>query len=485
MRERLEVNKSCESHDNLWRGLFTSCRNDFHGLIRSGGQENTFFPGWGNDVRFTWTKKTCNGFQFLSCHVFREEFIPAQNRGNARRRDECGPPKLDLRPRMDAPRFGWMNSLRKLINLMRFWNVREVFLELKDKNHYQFKIMLNRLRNRPMKKVWHLLSSNQRETDLLKSFLDTMNAIDAALENDSLPTIKLAITSPGEKKKSPGIKRKAMRLPIAAALNPPPPPEVPPVFADLTNRINDAEELQKRRRLDPAGATDGATDNDVVQAVIEESRVWIFSFPPTTYIELGCPRNWSSRSVCSNSCSFWCDWFFVERNSDLSCASDKCFCYSINWFPCSSSKHSRSSSSPISSHKRRIWWSSNSRLEPSPRSLQFTTWSKQWFGWKKKQIKIPFKNSILMNHFFQPPPPSANSDSSSVTHLSHSFAATRRETLGVISQCSWRWSWEWRFLKKMSVCSVSSLEMDREKSDQYLSLKKNEVLCGHHVDNKR
>jgi hypothetical protein len=100
-----------------------------------------------------------------------------------------------------------------------------------------------------------------------------MNAIDAALENDSLTTIKLAITSPGEKKKSPGIKRKAMRLLIAAALNPPPPSEVPPVFADLTNRINDAEEVQKRRRLDPAGATDGATDNDVVQAVIEESRV--------------------------------------------------------------------------------------------------------------------------------------------------------------------------------------------------------------------
>ncbi len=59
-----------------------------------------------------------------------------------------------------------------------------------------------------------------------------------------------------------------MSLPIAA-LNPPPPLVIPPVLADLTNRINYTEEVKKRRRLNPTGAT----DNDVVQAVIEESRV--------------------------------------------------------------------------------------------------------------------------------------------------------------------------------------------------------------------
>jgi|JI10StandDraft_1071094.scaffolds.fasta_scaffold3302386_2 hypothetical protein len=58
-------------------------------------------------------------------------------------------------------------------------------------------------------------------------------------------------------------------LPAIAALNPPPPPAVPPVLADLTNRVNYTKEVKKRRRLDPAGAT----DHDVVQAVIEESRV--------------------------------------------------------------------------------------------------------------------------------------------------------------------------------------------------------------------
>jgi hypothetical protein len=58
-------------------------------------------------------------------------------------------------------------------------------------------------------------------------------------------------------------------LPAIAALNPPPPAAVPPVLADLTNHIKYTEEVKKRRRLDPSGAT----DNDVVQAVIEESRV--------------------------------------------------------------------------------------------------------------------------------------------------------------------------------------------------------------------
>jgi hypothetical protein len=57
-------------------------------------------------------------------------------------------------------------------------------------------------------------------------------------------------------------------------LNPPPPPTVPPVLADLTNRIKYTEEVKKRRRLDPSGAT----DNDVVQAVIEESKVSAFEF---------------------------------------------------------------------------------------------------------------------------------------------------------------------------------------------------------------
>ncbi len=58
-------------------------------------------------------------------------------------------------------------------------------------------------------------------------------------------------------------------LPAIAALNPPPPTAVPPTLADLTNRIKYTEEVKKRQKLDPSGAT----DNDVIQAVIEESRV--------------------------------------------------------------------------------------------------------------------------------------------------------------------------------------------------------------------
>jgi hypothetical protein len=60
-----------------------------------------------------------------------------------------------------------------------------------------------------------------------------------------------------------------MSFPIAATLNPPPPSAIPPVFGDLTNRIKYTEEARKRQKLDPSGAT----ENDVAQAVIEESRV--------------------------------------------------------------------------------------------------------------------------------------------------------------------------------------------------------------------
>ena len=58
-------------------------------------------------------------------------------------------------------------------------------------------------------------------------------------------------------------------LPALPVLNPPPPSAIPPVLADLTNRIKYTEEVKKRRRLDPAGAT----ENDVVQALMEESKV--------------------------------------------------------------------------------------------------------------------------------------------------------------------------------------------------------------------
>ncbi len=61
------------------------------------------------------------------------------------------------------------------------------------------------------------------------------------------------------------------QLPAIAALNLPPLPTVPVplVLADLTNRINYTKEVKKRRRLNPSGAT----ENDVTQAVIEESKV--------------------------------------------------------------------------------------------------------------------------------------------------------------------------------------------------------------------
>ena len=55
------------------------------------------------------------------------------------------------------------------------------------------------------------------------------------------------------------------------ALNSPPPAADPPVLEDLTNRIKCTEEVRKRQKLDPSGAT----DDDLAQAVIEESKVRI------------------------------------------------------------------------------------------------------------------------------------------------------------------------------------------------------------------
>jgi hypothetical protein len=110
----------------------------------------------------------------------------------------------------------WVDEfLEKIDQLDEILNVREVFLELKEKNHYQFKVMLNRLRKWTNEEglTSPIVKPKRNKSKDDKSFVDTMNAIEA-LENDSFATIKLAITSPGDKKKSPEKKRKAMRSEI-------------------------------------------------------------------------------------------------------------------------------------------------------------------------------------------------------------------------------------------------------------------------------